>query len=207
MSDVAHYLNHLNPELSSKILEVSSLQDIPKDTEILREGQYVKVVPIVLEGLIKVFTRQEDRELLLYYIQPRESCIMSFSAGLDNEPSSVFAQTEEDTRAILLPVSEIVKWVRTDPHINTLFFQQFKQRYSALLDTIHHIMFNKLDKRLYDHLLTKTSLKKENPIKISHQQLADELGTVREVISRVMKKLESDGLVKQRSHTIEVFNR
>ena len=132
---------------------------------------------------------------------------MSFSAGIENEPSGVYAQTEEDTKALLLPVHEVSKWVQYDPDINSLFFQQYKQRYSELLDTIHHMMFNKLDRRLYDHLRTKTTLKKENPIRISHQQLADELGTVREVISRVMKKLESEGRVKQHSKSIEVFGR
>lgn len=207
MIDIPPYLSHLNPELIENIRKSAILKQLPKNTEILREGQYIKVIPLVLEGLIKVFTRYEDREMLLYYIQPEESCIMSFSAGIENKPSSVFAQTEAETTVLLLPVNDVSKWIRNYPGMNTLFFQQYKQRYSELLDTIHHVMFNKMDKRLYDHLMTKTTLKSQNPIKISHQQLADELGTVREVISRVMKKLEYEGLVKQYSSAIEVFHR
>lgn len=207
MIDIPPYLSHLNPELIENIRTSAILKQLPKNTEILREGQYIKVIPLVLEGLIKVFTRYKDREMLLYYIQPEESCIMSFSAGIENKPSSVFAQTEVETTALLLPVNDVSKWIRNYPGINTLFFQQYKQRYSELLDTIHHVMFNKMDIRLYDHLSTKTALKNQNPIKISHQQLADELGTVREVISRVMKKLENEGLVKQHSSAIEVFHR
>ena len=198
-------LSYLNPELVSRIEKESILKQIPKNTQILREGQFIKVIPIVLNGLIKVYTRYEDRELLLYYIRPDESCIMSFSASIKNEPSQVFAETEEDTMALLLPVAKVSTWIEQFPDINTLFFQQYKQRYSELLDTIHHVLFNKMDSRLYDHLKTKATVRKENPLKISHQQIANELGTVREVISRVIKKLEIEGLVKQHSNGIEIM--
>ncbi|MEN8790416.1 MAG: Crp/Fnr family transcriptional regulator [Flavobacteriaceae bacterium] len=205
MIKVPDYLAHLNPNLLDSIRRTAILKELPKNTEILREGQYIKVIPLVLKGLIKVFTRYKDRELLLYYIQPRESCIMSFSASLGNDPSSIYAVAEEDTEALLLPVREVQQWIVDYPGMNRLFFQQYKQRYSELLDTIHHVMFDKMDKRLYDHLRTKATVKKENPIAISHQQLADELGTVREVISRVMKKLETEELVKQLSNRIEIL--
>ena len=203
--DISKSLSYLNPELVARIQKESILKEIPKNTQILREGQFIKVIPIVLKGLIKVYTRYEDRELLLYYIRPDESCIMSFSASIKNEPSQVFAETEENTTALLLPVGKVSTWIVQFPDINTLFFQQYKQRYSELLDTIHHVLFNKMDQRLYDHLKTKTLVRGENPLKLSHQQLADELGTVREVISRVMKKLEIEGLVKQHVYGIEIL--
>ncbi len=199
-------LSKLNPELRTRIFETSVEKIIPKNTEILREGQYIKVIPIVLSGLIKVYTRYDDRELLLYYIQPEESCVMSFSASLTNEPSRVFAEVEEDSTVLLIPVEKVTLWMDQYPSINTLFFNQYKQRYSELLDTIQHILFNRLDQRLYDHLKLKVQLKNDNPIKISHQQLANELGTVREVISRTMKKLEVEGLVKQKGSLIEIIN-
>lgn len=203
--DISKSLSYLNPELVARIQKESVLKEIPKNTQILREGQFIKVIPIVLKGLIKVYTRYEDRELLLYYIRPDESCIMSFSASIKNEPSQVFAETEENTTVLLLPVAKVSTWIAQFPDINTLFFQQYKQRYSELLDTIHHVLFNKMDQRLFDHLKIKTSVRNENPLKISHQQLANELGTVREVISRVMKKLETDGLVKQHANSVEIL--
>lgn len=202
---MSNALSKLNPELWNKIQEDSVEKTIPKNTEILREGQYIKVIPLVLSGLIKVYTRYEDRELLLYYIQPEESCIMSFSASLSNDPSQVYAVTEEDTVAMLIPVQKVAKWMDQYPSINNLFFNQYKQRYSELLNTIQHILFNRLDKRLYEHLRVKAELKHQNPIKISHQQLANELGTVREVVSRVVKKLESEGLLRQTGNHIEVL--
>lgn len=191
--------------LFQKLLEVGTVQKIEKGIEILREGQFVKLIPFVQEGLIKVFTRYEDRELLLYYIQPEESCIMSFSAGINNEPSQVYAVSEEDTTVLLLPVRELQSLTTTYPDINRFFFQQYKGRYAELLDTIHHVLFDKVDVRLYQHLKEKSELKKENPLRMSHQQIADELGTVREVVSRALKKLEGEKLVKQLGNKIKIL--
>jgi len=202
---ISKVLSHLNQKLLSEILKVSIKKDIPKDSIILREGQYVKVIPIVTEGLIKVFSRHDDKELLLYYIRPNETCVMSFSASLKNEPSRVFAMTEENTSAILLPVDHIAKWIKQFPDLNSLFFQQYNLRYSELLDTINHVIFNKMDTRLYNYLKEKNRITNKNPLKISHRQIANDLGTAREVISRVMKKLEGEGKVKQHSSSIEIL--
>lgn len=200
-----NFLFNLNPTLVSEINEAATIQKIEKDTKILREGQYLKVIPIVQEGLIKVFTRHEDKELLIYYIKPNESCIMSFAACLKNEPSKVFAIAEEDCTVLLLPVEKVINWTKQFPDMNILFFQQYNLRYSDLLDTINHLLFDKMDKRLYDYLREKIKLTSKNPIKISHRQIANELGTAREVISRVMKKLENEGKLKQHSNNIELL--
>jgi len=204
-TNIPQALAHMDSKLVSEIMEVSITKEIPKGAQILREGQYVKAIPIVLQGLIKVFTGYDDKELLLYYIRPNEGCIMSFAASLQNNPSTVYAVTEEQTTALLLPVDKVSKWTKQFPDINTMFFQQFGLRYSELLDTIHHLLFDKMDKRLYDYLVEKISLTQKNPLKISHRQIANELGTAREVISRVMKKLENQGKLKQHSNSIELL--
>ncbi|NUN99568.1 MAG: Crp/Fnr family transcriptional regulator [Saprospiraceae bacterium] len=203
--DLAKILPHLNEDLVSEIMLASTVKDVPKGTEILRIGQYVKVIPFVLKGLIKVFSSYEDKELLLYYIRPHESCVMSFTAHLKNEPSLVFALTEEDTTILLLPVDKVSHWIRRYPDINQLFFQQYNLRYNDLIDTINHLLFDKMDKRLYDYLQEKVTITKKNPLKISHRQIAGELGTAREVVSRVMKKLEVEGKVKQSGNYIELL--
>jgi CRP/FNR family transcriptional regulator len=203
--EISKILSYLSPELVSEMTEVAVIKEIPKDSIILKEGQYVKVIPIVTKGLIKVFSRHDDKELLLYYIRPNETCVMSFAASLKNEPSRVFAMSEEDTSAILLPVDHIAKWIRQFPDLNSLFYQQYNVRYSELLDTINHLLFNRMDKRLYNYLVEKKNITGKNPLKISHRQIANDLGTAREVISRVMKKLEGEGKVKQHSSSIEIL--
>lgn len=205
MTDLSKLTTPLHPDLRKELEAHAILKEVPQGTEILREGQYVKVIPIVLEGLIKVFSRHEEKELLLYYIKPQESCIMSFSAGMKNEPSKIFAVTEEDTSALLLPTDKVAQWVRAYPEVNQLFFQQYNLRYSDLLTTIHQLLFERMDKRLMDYLANKSLLTGRNPIKISHRQIAGDLGTAREVISRIMKKLEHDGKIRQEANTIEIL--
>ncbi|WP_456423536.1 Crp/Fnr family transcriptional regulator [Lutibacter sp.] len=198
-------LSFLGSSLLNDIVAASSQLNFKKGTELLREGQFVKVIPIVLTGLIKVFSRYEDKELLLYYIKPSESCVMSFSASLKNTPSQVFAITEEDTTVLLLPASKINGWVKKFPDFNQLFFEQYNIRYHELLKTINHLLFDKLDVRLYHYLLEKKDITKKNPIKISHRQIANELGTAREVISRLLKKLEGENKVKQLPNQIKIL--
>ncbi len=198
-------LSFLKPELVDTILAESDIKAFPKGTEILREEQYVKVLPIVVDGLVKVYSRFDERELLLYYIEPAQSCVMSFYAALNNTPSKVFAVTEEDSKIILIPVQYLPKWLQEYPKFNELFYHQFNLRYSELLTTISNLLLDKMDKRLYDHLIRKTEMTHTKTIKISHGQLANELGTAREVVSRVMKKLETEGKVTQNSGEITVL--
>lgn len=190
-------LQFLPLELRQQILELAELKAIPKDTILLQEGAYVKVIPIVLKGLIKVVSRYQDRELLLYYIQPDESCIMSFSAARENTPSRIMAVTEEETEALLLPAERVRQWVRSYPAFNDLFYQQFYQRYDDLLSTIHLLLFEKLDRRLYDYLDEKSRLKGGKVLELKHWQIANDLGTAREVVSRILKKMEEEGVIRQ----------
>lgn len=198
-------LSFLKPDLVEKILQESTLHDIAKGTEILREQQYIKVLPIVISGLIKVYSRFDEKELLLYYIEPAQSCVMTFYAALKNTQSKIYAVAEEDSRILLIPAGVLPTWLRQYPDFNELFFTQYNSRYLELLDTIGHLLLDKMDKRLYDHLKKKSDLTSGNAIKMSHNQIANELGTAREVISRVMKKLETDGKIVQHSGEIKII--
>ncbi|MDX5427726.1 MAG: Crp/Fnr family transcriptional regulator [Bacteroidota bacterium] len=184
-------------ELADALASDGTFMKVPKGTEILREGQFVKVIPIVLSGILKVFTRNEDKELLLYYIQARESCIMSFSSALGNSPSRVFASAEEDTEALLIPTDIMRSWTSDIPEVNQLFFKQYDLRYMELLDTIRQLIFERMDQRLLDHLRQRARITGKHPIKTSHMEIARELGTAREVVSRVIKKLEREGGLQQ----------
>ena len=198
-------LSFLKPELVDKIMDQSSLKKIPKGTEILREAQYVKVLPIVISGLVKVYSRFDDKELLIYYIEPAQSCVMTFYAALKNTPSKVFAPTEQDSEILLIPVQLLAGWLKDYPDFNELFYNQFNLRYSELLDTIGHLLLNRMDTRLLDHLRRKSELMESRSIRMSHSQIANELGTAREVITRVLKKLENEGKVIQKSGEIQLI--
>jgi CRP/FNR family transcriptional regulator len=187
----------LSNQLVNEIMENSSVVEIPENIEVMREGQYVKAVPIVKSGLIKVFTRHEEKELLLYYILPGESCIMTFDACLKNSPSKVYATTENKSEVLLMSSENVFRWMKEYPEFNSLFFQQYNIRYNELLNMINQLLFDKMDTRIMDYLKAIIKIYDKNPIKVSHRQIASDLGTAREVVSRVMKKLENEGKVKQ----------
>lgn len=199
-------LSFLKPKLLDELIKKSTLKEFSKGTDILREEQYVKVLPIVINGLVKVYSRFDEKELLLYYIEPAQSCVMTFYAALKNTPSKVFATTEEESKILLIPIQYLPNWLQEYPGFNDLFYNQFNLRYSELLDTIRHLLLDKMDKRLYDHLKKKSDLTKINSVKMSHSQLANELGTAREVITRVLKKLETDEKVIQNAGEIKIIS-
>lgn len=205
MKRLQQYLPVLPAGFIDELERFGIVKEFPAQTEIIRDGAFVKFVPLVLEGMVKVFTRHADRELLLYYIERGESCIMSFNAGLKNSPSKVFAITEENTVILLMPVEKLNGWVRSFSSLNELFFDLYNQRYASLLDTINHLLYNRLDQRLYTYLQESAKQKNSNVLHIRHRQIAAELGTVREVISRVMKKLEQEGKVRQLPGAIEIL--
>jgi len=205
MKELKEYLHNLPTEFIAQLEQFGIVKTFEADTEILREGQYVKLVPLVLEGVVKVFTRHGDKELLLYYIESGESCIMSFNAGFKNNPSKVFAVAEENAVLLLMPSEKVNQWIKTYPLLNELFYNLYDQRYEALLDTINQLLYNKLDQRLYTYLLEKSKQKNGKVLNMRHREIAVELGTVREVISRVMKKLEHEGKILQLPNGIEVL--
>ena len=204
MKSIFEYFPHFPKDFTEELAQFGSIQEIPSNAEILREGQFIKQIPIVLEGSIKVFTRHEEKELLLYYMEAGESCIMSFQAGLKNLPSKVFAITEENSVLLLLPIDKMKNWLKSFPVLNDFFYNLYDQRYASLLDTIHHLLYNRLDQRLYNYLLEKSKQKNSRLLKIRHKQIAAELGTVREVVSRVIKKLENEGKLRQIQSGIEI---
>jgi CRP/FNR family transcriptional regulator len=182
----------ISKELLSEIEQKSEVKLFPKGMELLKENQYIRALPILLKGLIKVYSYFEDRELLLYYIEPNQSCVMTFYSALRQQPSRIHALTEENCEILLLPAAELQGLLNKYPDFNELFYDQFNLRYMELLDTIRHLLVNRMDKRLLDHLWRKIVLSGRDYIKISHVQLANELGTAREVVSRVLKKLEAE---------------
>ncbi|MCK5857561.1 MAG: Crp/Fnr family transcriptional regulator [Bacteroidales bacterium] len=195
----------LGKDLLDEIFEQASMQIFPRGAELLVEGQYVKVIPLVVEGAIKVFSRFEEKDLLLYYIKAGESCIMSFSAGMKNMPSRIFAVTEEESKVVLLPTNKVLQWVKEYPSLNNLFYKQYDLRYVDLLSTISEVIFKNLDFRLINYLKKESERTQSEVLKITHRQIASDLGTAREVISRIMKKLEKEQKIKQITDGIVVL--
>ncbi len=203
---IATTFDYLGKALIAELLASAEVHTFPPNTELVREGQYVKYTPIVLRGLVKVYTHSAEKELLLYYIKPEQSCIMSFSSSINHDKSKVFAITETESTVLLLPSEQIKRWVTQYPAINLLFYQQYDLRYVELVDRIQQMLHHKLDKRFLAYLAAKIQATGQNPVKISHQEIAQDLGTAREVISRLVKKFKAEGIIRQHRDRIELLD-
>ena len=181
-----------NNELIDQIYLKSKVIEVEKSTEILRAGQYVSVVPIVLSGLVKVYTFSDDKEFLLYYIKEYESCIMSFTAGINHEMSKINAVTEEKSTLLLLASSDVIKWSRLFPEFTRFYLKFYQNRYQDMVDTLRHVVFDHLDQRILDYLKNRMEIEGDHSIKITHKEISTDLATSREVVTRILKKLEND---------------
>jgi CRP/FNR family transcriptional regulator, anaerobic regulatory protein len=182
--------------LKDEVTTYGQLKKFPAGSVIQQEDSYIKSIPLVLNGSLKVMRTDTDgHEILLYYITPGESCIMSFLGGIHNETSKVKAIVEEDAEILFIPVEKASEWVKKFPEWSDFIFRLYHKRFEELLTAVNAIAFHKLDMRLLQLLKQKAELYQSREIKITHQQLADELGTAREAVSRVMKQMENEGLV------------
>ena len=190
--------------LKNEISQKGIFKTIPKGIEIVHEGQYIQVVPLIIKGLVKVITRHESREFLLYYIHANESCIMSFFAAINESNSRISALTETESELLLLPADYVRQWLVKYPEFNLFFHQLNNTRYLDLLQTLHGVLFDNLDNRILHFLHEKARQNNDPFVRIRHREIADAMGTTREVISRVTKKLEQEKKIEQYSDGIEV---
>ncbi len=200
---VLNYIHEI--ELREEIVEKCDVLTFKKGETIVREGEYVKILPIVLSGHIRVFQTKEDREILLYYVEPGQTCMMSLSACFFNNqsPSQAIAVTE--TEILAIPTRFIIKWQKEYNSWNNFVIKTFRNRYDELLETFESVAFDHIDKRVLEYLKQRRSKQNTSKIKISHQQLAYELGTTRVVVSRILKQFEINGIVALHRAEIELL--
>lgn len=186
---------------SSKIREKLSLYGQIKNFEegdvILSENSYIRSIPIVIEGSIKVMqTDEEGREILLYYITSGESCIMSFLGGMHDDTSKVRAIADEKTELLLIPIDKVSLLIKEFPEWLDYIFKLYHKRFEELLEVVNAVAFKKMDERILDLIKRKCEINQQKEINITHEQLANELGTARVVVSRLLKQMEENKLLK-----------
>ncbi|WP_339905720.1 Crp/Fnr family transcriptional regulator [uncultured Cyclobacterium sp.] len=168
-----------------RILEVKSGEAI------IEPGQFIKMVPILLSGSIKVLRLDEEgRELLLYYIDPGETCALSLTCCSSYRPSEIRAVAEEDCIILSVPVDKHEKWTEEFRQWKDYVTDSYRIKFQELLRTLDAVAFKRMDERLMRYLVTKMKQLKTNELSTTHQEIANELGTSREVVSRLLKQLE-----------------
>jgi len=197
----------IRKDLLDRLLKEGSVRSFAPDSVIIEEHDYIKNVPIVLSGSIKVFKLDEDgKEILLYYIKPGESCVMSFLGAACNGTSKIRAVVEEQAEVLILPVHKAIDLIRDNPVWLEFIFQLYNKRFEELLAVVNAVVFQKVDDRLWEFLKTKAKLLNTTELEITHQQVADELGTAREVVSRLLKQLERNNKITLSRNKIKVLS-
>lgn len=185
------------PEIRKKLAEYGIAKTFKEGDIILNEHAHIQSIPIVASGSIRVMrTDDEDKEILLYYIKAGESCIMSFLGGMHHETSKVKAIAEEPTEILFIPVDKVTLLIKEYPQWLDYIFRLYHKRFEELLEVVNAVAFKKMDERLLNHLKLKCDHAKSKTLLVTHEQLANELGTVRVVISRLLKQMEDEQLVK-----------
>lgn len=193
--------------LNDQVKQSGQVKSFAADTIIINEDSYIKSIPIVLKGSIRVMRTDEDgKEILLYYIRPGESCIMSFLGGIHHETSKVKAIAEEDVDILMIPLEKASEWIKEYPEWTDFIFKLYHKRFEELLGVVNAVAFQKLDTRILQLLEQKTSLHNNKEISITHQQIADEMGTSREAVSRILKQMENAHLIKLGRNKIIVIS-
>jgi len=196
-SNLLTKLNFLSDlSLQEEIVNNGEMIDLNKGDIIVKEGQYVKFLPIVLKGSIRVFQRSEEREVLLYYVKPGQTCTMSLSAAYFENKSTSFGIATEATQVLVFPSHLIVEWQLKFPAWNQYVMRMFRTRYDELVRSLETIVFEHIDVRVMEYLNRMKVEENTNVLNISHQDLANELGTTRVVISRILKQLEQNNKIK-----------
>lgn len=184
------------PALIREMFQFGEIRHFKDGDIIMDYGKYIRMMPVILKGTIKVFRKDESgKEILLYYLSSNESCSMAYSCCLEAKKSEVKAIAEDDVELLAIPHIKLDEWLCKYPTWKNYIIRSFNDRFLELLKSIESIAFHKLDERLVAYLKEKQRLSGSSVIKASHFLIADELATSRVVVSRLLKQLENEGKI------------
>ena len=194
-----------NEDLIKEIASVAKIESVPEGQIMIDYGEIMKQIPLLYEGKLKVF-REDDRgnELFLYYIDAGQGCAVSFACF--DKMSSIRAEAVEKSKFLSIPTKYMEVWMSKYPEWNKFVLRIYNQRFEEVLDTLNQVAFYKLDERLMDYLEKHALALDTKILNLTHAEIATELNTSREVISRLLKKLELSGKVSLSRNQIEMID-
>jgi len=202
-----HYGYLFEDELIQEINNVGTYKDIPEGFKLIEIGDYIKSMPLLVSGAIKILREDEDGdELILYFIEQGDTCAMTLSCCLGSSKSEIRAIAETDTKLIMIPVAKMEEWLGKYKSWQQFVLQSYHNRMSELLEAIDTIAFLKMDERLFKYLKDKAMVNHNEVIHVTHQQIARDLHTSRVVISRLLKTLEINGKIELHRNNIKVLD-
>lgn len=205
-SEIVQFFPSFQKELVNNITQHCSVMDATAGTVIMRTGQYIKQTVLVVKGKIKIYREDEEgNEFFMYYLLPGQACAISMICATKAEASQIMAKVEEDAELIMIPLQLMDKWMTEFKSWYEFVIDTYRSRFEEVLIVIDQIAFRNMDERLEFYLQRNAKANASKHIQASHQEIATDLSTSREVISRLLKKMEQRGLVKLYRNDIELL--
>lgn len=199
------------PDIESDLLEeisqFSEVKEFQAGDVIVRTGQHLTSAMVVLRGAIKIYREgEEGGEFFLYYLQSGQACAMSMSCLRHQEQSQVMGMAVEDSEVMMIPMAKVNQWVREYKSWQEFVINTYRNRFEEVLEVLDNIAFRGMDERLEFFLKRESQKAKSNILHVSHQSIANDLNTSREVISRLLKKMEQNNLLILQRNQIELID-
>jgi len=201
------YGKYFEPALINEILQVGTYKEVPVAYKLMEIGAYVRGIPLLISGAIKVLREDKNGdELLLYYLEKGDTCSMTMACCMGQTKSEIRAIAETDTTLIMIPIQYMEIWTSKYKSWRNFVFESYHNRLNDMLQTLDSIAFDKMDERLLNYLKEKVRVNKSYTIQQTHQEIAYDLHSSRVVVSRLLKKLENLGHIELHRNHIEIIN-
>lgn len=192
--------------LLDEIAKVAIYKEFKADDYLIEIGDYIKTMPLLLTGAIKILREDENGdELLLYFLERGDTCAMTLTCCMGQSKSRIRAIAETDGAMLMIPVEKMEEWLTKYKTWRNFVFDSYNVRLNEMLEAIDTLAFMNLDERLYKYLTDKAKVIGDTEIKNTHQEIAYEMHTSRVVISRLLKALELQGKIKLHRNKIEIL--
>ena len=197
--------NSLSPELIKAIEEHAIYQNFEEGEVLMKTGQFIKSVILVLTGKIKVYREDDEgKEFFMYYILPGQACAISMICAAKMETSKIMAKVNEKAEVVLLPIQQMNNLMANHKSWYEFVINTYKNRFEEILEMVDQISFKNMDERLAFYLKRVMKTTQSKIIFSSHQDIANDINTSREVVSRLLKKMEQKNWLKLNRNSIEI---
>jgi CRP/FNR family transcriptional regulator len=205
LSRMLPILQHADPRMQRELIATAFFARIPAGKDVFAEGDDIDSIALLLSGMVRVYKIGETgREITLYRFGHGESCILTANAILSQQAFPAIATVEKEAEAILVPAENFRGWVSRYPDWCDFVFDLFAQRLATVIAVVEEVAFQRMDVRVAALLLERGRL--HNPLRITHQEIASELGSSREVISRLLEDFSERGMVRTQRGLVEILD-
>lgn len=205
ISEALPLLQTATPQLRRDFTDFAYYAKLPSGRQIFAEGDEVDGIALMISGVVRVYKLGiTGREITLYRFGEGESCVITANAILHNQDFPAIAVVEQDAEAVMIPADIFSDWVKHYDPWREFVFNLYSQRMASVMDIVDEVVFQRMDRRIASFLLDRSQI--ENPIRITHQEIANEIGSSREVISRLLEDFAQREIIRLSRGEIEVLD-